>query len=72
MAIVHEAYIINSFGWQTVVATPPIIIQGLTTVCPPFTLVPASSAQSWKEETITKQIQNSSSRVSAEKGNTSL
>lgn len=34
---------INSFGWQTVVATPPITTQGLRTVCPPVTDVPASS-----------------------------
>ncbi len=37
----------NSLGWQTVVATPPTVIQGLSTVCPPFTLVPASSARSY-------------------------
>lgn len=34
---------INSLGWQTVVATPPITTQGLSTVCPPVTDVPASS-----------------------------
>lgn len=37
------SHMINSFGWQTVVATPPITTQGLTTVCPPVTDVPASS-----------------------------
>ena len=39
----------NSLDWQTVVATPPMVIQGLTTVWPPFTLVPASSARSWSK-----------------------
>lgn len=34
---------INSLGWQTVVATPPITTHGLSTVCPPVTDVPASS-----------------------------
>ena len=38
----------NSLGWQTVVATPPIVSQGLSTVCPPVTDVPASSARSYK------------------------
>ena len=38
-----QAYMINSFGWQTVVATPPITTQGFSTVCPPVTDVPASS-----------------------------
>lgn len=41
-------YMINSFGWQTVVATPPITTQGLSTVCPPVTDVPASSDASLK------------------------
>ena len=36
----------NSFGWQTVVATPPMVHQGFMTVCPPVTVDPASSAQS--------------------------
>ena len=40
----------NSFGWHTVVATPPMVIQGFSTVCPPFTLVPASSAVSWDKK----------------------
>lgn len=38
-----HSYMMNSFGWQTVVATPPITTQGLSTVCPPVTDVPASS-----------------------------
>lgn len=38
----------NSFDWQTTVATPPMIIQGLTTVWPPVTDVPPSSAASLK------------------------
>lgn len=38
-----SSHMINSFGWQTVVATPPITTQGLSTVCPPVTDVPASS-----------------------------
>ena len=33
----------NSLGWHTVVATPPMTTQGLSTVCPPVTDVPASS-----------------------------
>ncbi len=33
----------NSLGWHTVVATPPRTIQGLITVWPPVTEVPASS-----------------------------
>lgn len=37
-----------SFGWQMLVATPPIVIHGLMIVCPPFTLVPVSSATSCK------------------------
>ena len=37
------SYMMNSLGWQTVVATPPITTQGLSTVCPPVTDVPASS-----------------------------
>lgn len=38
-----SSHMMNSFGWQTVVATPPITTQGLSTVCPPVTDVPASS-----------------------------
>lgn len=38
-----HSYMINSLGWQTVVATPPITTQGLSTVWPPVTDVPASS-----------------------------
>lgn len=41
-------YMMNSLGWQTVVATPPITTQGLSTVCPPVTEVPASSDASLK------------------------
>jgi len=37
-----------SLGWHTVDATPPIVHQGFTTVCPPVTVVPASSAESLK------------------------
>lgn len=42
------AHMMNSLGWQTVVATPPSTIQGFTTVWPPVTDVPASSAASLK------------------------
>ena len=41
-------YMMNSLGWQTVVATPPITTHGLSTVWPPVTDVPASSAASLK------------------------
>lgn len=41
----HTMY---SFGWHTVEATPPMVHQGLTTVCPPVTVVPASRAESLK------------------------
>lgn len=40
-------YTINSLGWHTVVATPPIVHQGFITVWPPVTDVLASSAASW-------------------------
>ena len=43
-----STYMINSLGWQTVVATPPKTIQGFNTVWPPVTDVPASSAASLK------------------------
>lgn len=43
-----NAHMMNSLGWQTVVATPPSTIQGFTTVWPPVTEVPASSAASLK------------------------
>merc|ERR1719412_1315941 len=36
----------NSFGWQMVVPTPPMVHQGFITVWPPVTVVPASRAQS--------------------------
>lgn len=39
-------HMMNSLGWQTTDATPPIIIQGLMTVWPPVTEVPPSSAAS--------------------------
>jgi hypothetical protein len=51
-----KTYIINSLGWQTVVATPPTVHQGFMTVWPPVTEQPASRAQSlkpliiWKEQ----------------------
>lgn len=38
----------NSFGWHTVVATPPRTIHGFKTVWPPVTDVPASSDASLK------------------------
>ena len=43
MQLEVNSHMINSLGWQTVVATPPITTQGLSTVCPPVTDVPASS-----------------------------
>jgi hypothetical protein len=46
--IIKMTYIMNSFGWQTVVATPPTVHQGFITVCPPVTEQPASRAQSLK------------------------
>lgn len=45
-------HMMNSLGWQTTEATPPIIIQGLTTVWPPVTDVPPSSAASRKPRII--------------------
>jgi hypothetical protein len=39
---------INSFGWHTAEATPPMVSQGFKTVWPPVTDVPASAAQSLK------------------------
>lgn len=53
--IVNEqllTHMMNSLGWQTTEATPPIIIQGLTTVWPPVTDVPPSSAASRKPRII--------------------
>ncbi len=47
---------INSFGWQTAEATPPIVNQGLRTVWPPVTDVPASVAQSLKPLIISGMI----------------
>lgn len=44
----HGTYMINSLGWQTVVATPPIVHHGFMTVWPPVTVEPASRAQSLK------------------------
>merc|ERR1719427_1289747 len=38
--------IMNSFGWQMVVPTPPTVHHGFITVWPPVTVVPASRAQS--------------------------
>ena len=48
-----ESGIINSLGWQIVVATPPIVHHGFMTVCPPVTVVPASRAQSYISNIIT-------------------
>ena len=45
------AYIMNSSFVQTPEATPPIINQGLITVCPPLQLVPASLHKSIAIET---------------------
>ena len=42
----------NSLGWQTVVATPPIVHHGFITVCPPVTVELASKAQSLKPRII--------------------
>ena len=42
----------NSFGWQTVVATPPMVHHGFMTVCPPVTVELASKAQSLKPRII--------------------
>ena len=39
-------HIMNSLGWHTVVATPPIVHHGFMTVCPPVTVDPDSRAQS--------------------------
>lgn len=41
----------NSDLLQTAEATPPMMTQGLITVCPPFTVVPASAHWS-REETL--------------------
>jgi hypothetical protein len=46
----------NSLGWQTVVATPPTVHQGFITVCPPVTEQPASNAQSLNPLIICKTI----------------
>merc|ERR1712172_77727 len=43
-----ESGMMNSLGWQTVVATPPMVHQGLITVWPPVTVELASKAQSLK------------------------
>lgn len=40
-------HIMNSDGWQMVVATPPMVHQGFMTVWPPFTVVTASVAASY-------------------------
>lgn len=45
-------HMMNSLGWQTTEATPPMIIQGLMTVWPPVTDVPPSSAASRKPRII--------------------
>lgn len=45
-------HMMNSLGWQTTDATPPIMIQGLITVWPPVTEVPPSSAASRKPRII--------------------
>ena len=42
----RDTYIIYSFGWHVLVATPPTTIHGLRTVWPPLIVVPASSAAS--------------------------
>jgi len=47
----------NSLVLQTEVATPPIVIHGLTTVWPPVTTVPASSAMSYNWHIITTNLQ---------------
>jgi len=44
------AYMIMSLGGTTDVATPPMVIQGLITVCPPVTFVPASVEVSFKDK----------------------
>jgi hypothetical protein len=46
----------NSLGWQTVVATPPTVHQGFITVWPPVTEQPASNAQSLNPLIICKTI----------------
>lgn len=51
----HETcftYTMYSLGWHTVDATPPIVHQGFTTVCPPVTVVPASRAESLNSKDI--------------------
>ena len=42
----RNTYMMNSLGWQTVVATPPMVHQGFITVWPPVTVELASKAQS--------------------------
>ena len=54
---------INSLGWQTVVATPPIVHQGFMTVCPPVTVEPASRAQSLNPRIISGTITSRSFSV---------
>lgn len=39
--------VMNSPRRHKLSATPPMIGHGLSTVCPPVTLVPASCARSW-------------------------
>lgn len=58
---------INSLGWQTAVATPPITTHGLSTVCPPVTDVPASSDASlnpWMISGITLSLSCQAQEVS--------
>ena len=43
---IKNTYMMNSLGWQTVVATPPMVHQGFITVWPPVTVELASKAQS--------------------------
>lgn len=65
-----HSYMMNSLGWHTVVATPPITTQGLTTVCPPVTDVPASSEASlnpWMISGMTLSLSCKHTRLS--KGN---
>lgn len=57
-SVSHFTHMMNSFDWHTVVATPPTVIHGLSTVCPPFTLVPASSAKSCTQVHFSYQLFN--------------
>ena len=47
LILVQLTHMMNSLGWHTVVATPPMVSHGFNTVCPPVTDVPPSSAKSW-------------------------